>query len=104
MLTDAEVLKLAEPIFATILGPLGFSRASVVSGADQDGDKAFFIEAFFEPGSNIVNGKALVEARGQLHDALTALGEERFPYVSYRLPGEPEPYSDDLDEPASPHP
>lgn len=98
MLTDAEVLRIAEPIFSKVLGPLGFSRASVVSGADQDGDRAFFIDAYFEPGSNIVNGKALVEARGQLHDALTTLGEERFPYVSYRLPGEPEPATDDLDE------
>ena len=103
MMTDAEVLKLAEPIFSKVLGPLGFSRASVLSGFDQDGDKAFFIDAYFEPGSNIVNGKALVEARGQLHDALTALDEERFPYVSYRLPGEPEPLSDDVDELAPPH-
>jgi hypothetical protein len=102
MLTDGDVLKLAEPIFAKVLGPLGFSFATVSSGTDQDGDKAFFIDAFFEPGSNIVNGKALVEARGYLHDRLVDLGEERFPYVSYRLPGEPEPLSDDADEMARP--
>lgn len=102
MMTETEVLALAEPIFSKVLGSIGFDHASVSSGADQDGDKSFFVEAFFKPGSDMRDGKALVEARGQLHDALLDRGEERFPYVSYRLIGEQGFPSDDLDEVSGP--
>ena len=100
MLDVAEVRALAAQVFSKALGPLGFDRVEVTSGLDQDGDRSFFLDAFFKPGTHIARVRELVDARIELHDILLARGEERFPYVSYRLPGDAEPLSDDLDEPA----
>ncbi len=98
MLNDADVQAIAARIFSTKLGPLGFDHVQVASGLDQDGDRSFFLEAFFRPGTEITAVRALVDAQTELHDNLLSQGEDRLPYVSFRLPGGDEPLPDDVDE------
>lgn len=102
MLKEVDVQALAAQIFAAKLGPLGFDHVEVSSGIDQDGERSFFLDAFFRPGTEIKAVRALVDAQTELHDSLISKGEERPPYVSFRLPDDGEPLSDDLDDEAQP--
>ena len=86
MLKEVDVQALAAQIFAAKLGPLGFDHVEVSSGIDQDGEQSFFLDAFFRPGTEIKAVRALVDAQTELHDSLISKGEERPPYVSFRLP------------------
>jgi hypothetical protein len=98
MMKDADVQAIAAKIFAAKLGPLGFDHVEVASGIDQDGDRSLFLDAFFRSGTQITAVRALVDAQVELHDSLISEGEERLPYVSFRLPGSDEPLPDDVEE------
>ena len=101
-MTDSEVQTIATQIFIETLGSLGFERVEVTSGPDQDGDRSFFLEAFFKRGTRIERVGTLVDARGALRDVMLDRGEERFPYVSYRIPDESGFDVDDVGEANAP--
>lgn len=95
---ESQVQKVAAKVFSKALKPLGFDHVEVTSGLDQDGERSLFLDVFFKPGTEIENVRPVVDARTELHDLLLARGEERFPYVAYRIPGGLESQSDDIDE------
>ena len=97
MLSDPENQEIVTKVLAQRLQSLGFERANVKGGHDQEGEPALFVEAFFSLPSDRVRAHDLVDAQVALIDALNSRGEARFPYLTYRFPGELEPLPDDVE-------
>ncbi|MGY2049278.1 hypothetical protein [Methylobacterium sp. JK268] len=92
----AEVQVLANEILGHVLGPLGFERAEVAAGEDQDGDASFFVRAVMRPGAELVPGRTAIDASVALQDALRAQDEGRHAYLSYAYPDDAD--DGDLDD------
>ena len=86
MLSDEQILPIAEEVLRVELGSLGFDHAEARSGTDHEDEPAIYVKAVLKPGTPILGGKVSSRAHGALHDALIARGERRFPYFSLHHP------------------
>lgn len=95
LLSDEEVLAIADEVLKQQLGSVGFDHAEASSGTDHSGEAAIYVRAVLKPGTPILGGKYSSKAHEALDHALMSRGETRFPYFSLHHPdGEtPEPES-----------
>lgn len=88
MMREADVKALAGDIFAQTLEPSVLDRIEVAQGIDHDGDPAFYVTVHFKAGTGVDGATASSSAQTSLRRELLERGEERFPYLRYRFPGD----------------
>ena len=82
-MNEKDVQALADDVLGPLLGPVGFTNASVEARPDHAGEESWYITAHFEPGSAIASGSDYLRAQVAVEDALKAEGDHRFPYFRY---------------------
>lgn len=97
MLDETAVTAIANEVLSRELANAGFARATVEARRDHDGEDALYVTITFEPDAPATTGKATIEARAALMQALQAGGDERFPYFVYDYPDDERPFDADLD-------
>ncbi len=95
MLSDQEILAIAENVLTQELGGLGYDHAEASSGPDDNEALAIYVRAVLKPGTPILGGQIFAKAYGALDNALMSRGEKRFPYFSLHHPDGDVPEPDD---------
>lgn len=86
MLTDAELLQLAEPTLRGMLAGSGLETVTVGSGDDHHGDPSLFLDTYFEGRGRPVDVPALMAAVDQVRQQIEDRGETRFLYLRLHIP------------------
>lgn len=94
MLSDDEIVRVADEVLAVEFAAVGFVRSRVLAGIEQDGEPTISVVARFRPGAEAVPGKAALRAMTALHRALQARGEERESVLRYEFPDDDVPAID----------
>ncbi len=97
-MTKDDVRVLADQVLQPILGPVGFMSADVEERENHAGEDAFFVKVHFAPGSTVADGWTYTDALMGVREALLARGEQRFPYLQWTYPEDPNDYGPEGDE------
>lgn len=89
-MTKDDVRVLADEVLRPILGPAGFTSADVEERENHAGEDAFFVKVHFAPGSVVTEGRAYNDAQMSVWTALKTRGEQRFPYLEWTYPEDPD--------------
>lgn len=87
MMTDA-VRHAIDDALLRALGPSSFDHVDVREDYDHAEEPALFLDIVTKTSADLLSAKALIETQMAVSDALLALGDTRFPYVSFKFPGD----------------
>jgi hypothetical protein len=81
----SDLSDILEPILRKHLRPFGFDHADVSSGVDHDGEPALFVTAHYAPRAEAIDADAILDAIGEMQQALLRRGDDRFPYLRHDI-------------------
>ncbi|TGD96934.1 hypothetical protein [Methylobacterium nonmethylotrophicum] len=95
---ESEILAITDEVLTQYLAASGYEQAELRAGYNHADEPSLFVTAHFKPGSGVTGGAESNAAHAALRMALLAKGEERFPYLEFRYPGDEPLGNDDEDE------
>lgn len=87
MMTDA-VRHAIDDALRRSLGPSSFDHVEVREDYDHADEPALFLDVVTKTGADLLSAEALIDTQMAVSDALLALGDTRFPYLSFKFPGD----------------
>ena len=83
-MTDGEIAALADRVLRPELEQRGLSKIVVREDLEDPDEPSLYIEAIFQPGSELVGGQLSSMMHHRLSRELLQAGEVRFPYFLVR--------------------
>lgn len=99
MMTDA-MRHAIDDALRRALGASRFDHVDVREDFNYAEEPALFLDIVTKTSADLLSAKAVIETQLAVSDALLALGDTRFPYVSFKFPGD-DYASDDIRTPNS---
>lgn len=96
-MTESEILAITDEVLTQYLAASGYERAELRAGYNHADEPSLFVTAHFKPEAGLPGGGEVNAAHAALRMALWGKGEERFPYLDFRFPGD-EPIGDDEED------
>jgi len=87
MMTDA-MRHAIDDALRHALGPSRFDHVDVREDYDHADAPALFLDVVTKTGADDLSARESIETQMAVSDALLALGDTRFPYLSFKFPGD----------------